>query len=219
MKKSEIPPLSLPLEEESRTWALTYEDETVLTLALRIPKLPEKPLSLRRAGRFCRRAADSYRQRWEGELYRRACLALTQARERSRPFHPWEADLEASAVYLDGGYLSLCMDAHQREGVSRPSLTRFAMVWPLSGRFPCTLEQFLGKGCRRRVLAGMAEQIEARVASGESLYFEDYPRRLSRFFDPDRFYLTPEGVALFYPVCSLAPYAEGLPVFLFPRQD
>ena len=61
------------------------------------------------------------------------------------------------------------------------------------------------------------EQIRQRLATGESLYYDDWPRRLSTDFSPDRFYLT-EGdrLAFFYPLYTLAPYAEGLPVFSIP---
>ena len=34
-----------------------------------------------------------------------------------------------------------------------------------------------------------------------------------REFDPERFYCTPEGPVVFYPLYSVAPYAEGIPVF------
>ena len=33
-----------------------------------------------------------------------------------------------------------------------------------------------------------------------------------------RFYLTPEGLAFFYPMYAIAPAAEGIPVFTVPYE-
>ena len=55
--------------------------------------------------------------------------------------------------------------------------------------------------------------------SGCSLFDPDWPRLLRRSFDPERFYLTPEGIAVFFPLYAIAPYAEGIPVFLIPYPE
>ena len=72
---------------------------------------------------------------------------------------------------------------------------------------------------RRALLAELTAQSEARLQSGESFFYADAPARVRRFFSPQRFYLTGDSLAVFFPMLSLAPAAEGIPVFLLPRPD
>ncbi len=217
MKKPDPAPLALPLEEESKTWTLTFEEESVLKATLSIPLLPSKPRALRRVGAYYQRLAQVFRERWEGELYQASCCALAEARARSRPFRPWEVRLAPSLVYLEGDLLSICIDVWERTQEPYPSLGRTGTVWDLRDGRPLALKELLGGFSRTSLLSRLEEQIAARLSTGESLYYEEYPRRLSRFFRPDRFYLTPEGVVLYFPLQSLAPRAEGLPTFFLPR--
>ena len=74
-------------------------------------------------------------------------------------------------------------------------------------------------GVGKALLAELTAQSEARLQSGESFFYADAPARVRRFFSPQRFYLTGDSLAVFFPMLSLAPAAEGIPVFLLPRPD
>ncbi|UQT50810.1 RsiV family protein [Flavonifractor plautii] len=49
---------------------------------------------------------------------------------------------------------------------------------------------------------------------GESWFAPDWEARLPRSFDPERFYLTEAGPVIYFPLYSIAPYAEGFRPFL-----
>ena len=70
------------------------------------------------------------------------------------------------------------------------------------------------KKMKRKNLA--AEEIRRRERSGAARYHEDWPRLLRRRFNPQNYYLTPEGLTVFYPMYAIAPPAEGIPTFLLP---
>ena len=53
-------------------------------------------------------------------------------------------------------------------------------------------------------LLDMQAQARKRIASGESLFFDDWQERMEREFCAERFYLTQEGVAVFYPLYTIA---------------
>ena len=76
-----------------------------------------------------------------------------------------------------------------------------------------------GTGSLTCRLAELTAQSEARLQSGESFFYADAPARVRRFFSPQRFYLTGDSLAVFFPMLSLAPAADGIPVFLLPRPD
>lgn len=47
-------------------------------------------------------------------------------------------------------------------------------------------------------------------------YHPHWRRALRRAFNPRNYYLTPDGLAFFFPMYALAPAAEGIPVFHVP---
>lgn len=59
-------------------------------------------------------------------------------------------------------------------------------------------------------------QIRTQMQNGEGDYFEDYEKNAVEEFDPGQFYLTPEGVVVYYQQYAIAPYSSGIPVFLIP---
>ena len=219
MKKQQPGPV--PVGSEAWKRVLKLEGEAVLNLSLRRPSLPEETAGERRVERYYARVEQRWRERWEGELYRRACQAAAAAREQSRPFRPWEASLDYTVTLQDEALLSLYLDAYEYTGGAHGLTTRRADTWePRTGTVR-TLSSFFPprKRWRRLVLLDMQAQARRRIASGESLFYDDWQERMEREFDPERFYLTPEGLALFYPLYAVAPYAEGIPVFVLPHPD
>ncbi len=208
---------------EAGAWrrVMSWEEEPVLTLSLRWPKLPEEPPGLRRVGRYYRRLSEQWKSRWEGELYRRACSGAAAAREASRPFRPWTAALDFRITCQEPGLLSLCLDAVEDPGAARPVTLRQGDVWALPSGTIRTPESFFPprRRWRRQVLEAAAAQIRARTASGEALFCADWPHRLEREFSPNRFYVEDGSLVFFYPLCTIAPYFEGIPTFCIPKPE
>ncbi len=207
---------SAPLEEGRWKRVLKCEGETVLTINLRWPKLPQDRPSFRRIGRYYQHVADRWRSRWEVCLYAQACAALAEARNNSYPFHPWEAALDFTVTYHERGLLSLYMDAYEFTGGAHGNTVRCGDTWDLSRGMPRTLASFFPAGSRwrRESIAAVREEIERQIATGEYSYLDGWYEAVATQFDPCRFYLTSQGVAVFYPLYSLAPYVEGFPTFL-----
>ena len=196
---------------------LTAEEEPVLSLSLRAPALEGDAPQLRRIGRGFARQARAWRARWEGPLYAMACAARQAAREQSRPFTPWTAELDFTVTRSGGGLLSLRTDAAERHGAARPLLVRSGETWDLSSGVPVPLSAlFPARRWRRQVRSAVAEQCARRASSGEFLFYEDWPRRAAADFDPDNFYLTEDTLVIFYPLHTLCPAAEGIPEFFLP---
>ena len=61
-----------------------------------------------------------------------------------------------------------------------------------------------------------AQEIQRQETAGYARYLDGWRRRLRQQFNPIRFYLTPEGLAFFYPMYAIAPAMEGIPVFTLP---
>ena len=121
-------------------------------------------------------------------------------------------------TYNQGGLWSLYTQSRET-AVSGPALlTRRGDTWDLSGGYPVELSAFFPprSGCKKKLLSLAAEEIQRQERSGVSRYREDWRRALRRRFNAQNYYLTAEGLTLFFPMYAIAPAAEGIPVFTFP---
>lgn len=215
-------PSSAPLPWEEQRWkrVLKLEGEPVLTLSLCRPAFPEEGKSAR-LERCLAKLVQVLEARWENELYPRACAALAAAREQSRPFDPWSAELNYKITLWRPPLLSLRLDVAERTGAGRPVLVRWGETWNLETGWPCPLHGFFPEKRRwkTQLIHRLQAEAGARLASGESLLDPDCGPVIARAFDPERFYLTEEGITVFYPLDLLGPYAEGIPAFSLPYPE
>lgn len=107
------------------------------------------------------------------------------------------------------------MNAAERTGGPHGVTLRQGSAWALPGGSPLTLGELFPPGFRWRAwaLAEVERQLRARLSAGESWFAPDWEARLPRSFDPERFYLTEAGPVIYFPLYSIAPYAEGIPAF------
>jgi len=184
------------------------QDRVVLTVSQRWPHWEGDGRGLSRVNRFYAALARRWRRRWEGRL-------LDEAKQAGPESPPWRADLDFTVTLDGGGFLSVYLDAAEYVGQRRPRQVRHADVWAMPGGAPVTLRELLPKRrwWKGPVLDQVRRQIGAQVQAGEAIYYEDWPALVSREFSPDRFYLTKEGIVVFYPVESVAPALEGFPSF------
>ena len=207
-------PVQVTWEEEERT--LTLEGEPVLAYKLAWPKVEGAGLG----GRFYARQADSWRRRWQREVYWSACLELVQRRERSRPFAPWRGELAGEVTLCRDGLLSLRFTGEELRGDSRkPSRVRWGDIWRVREGAPCPVGSLLGRGWKKKLWAHIVRQGEARRASGECCLDEDWVRKARESRPLSDCCLTGEGLEVSIPQCAAAPAYEGCPTFQIPLPE
>lgn len=192
--------------------------ETVLTLSIRRPAFPETGRT-RRMERYFTEIAQQWKNRWETVLFPQACQALADAKETGSPFTPWKAELDYTVTLWRPPLLSLRLDAMESGQAPRPLHIRTGETWDCACGYPRTLRSFYPAKAhrwRKSLMDALRSQAAERLASGESLLDPDCAQVMERAFDPERFYLTEEGLSVFYPLYVLGAYAEGIPVFTVP---
>lgn len=214
--RSSLRAKEVTVDQEVWEQLLRCEGEPVLAVSLCRPKLPEERAALRRVERYYRRLAQVWKKRWTSALYALACEAARSARESSRPVEVWRAELHFTVTYQDEALLSLLLQIREQRCGGAVIELRQGDTWDLTTGAPRTLASFFpsARGVKRRLLAAAGEQIQERLAGGESEYYEDWPRLLRRRFSPERFYLTAaDCLTFFYPPSVLSPPLEGFPTF------
>lgn len=191
-------------------WEQSFrEGEAVLLTAdAAWPQLEGDAPGVRRINRYCNALAQRWQKRWEGPL-------LTRARAANRPdTPPWEAGMTFRVTLLTEACFSFYIDIIEGTGPT-PRRIRLGEVWSLPDGRPLPLRELLPPGRARKgaLLAQVGEQIERRLASGESLFYQDWPRRIAAHLSPQRFYMEEDGPVLFFPIRAIAPSMEGFPTF------
>lgn len=182
---------------------LTLTGEPVLTCHYVWPETGNKKLD-----RYYRRVKTLWQRRWERELYWEACLDLAEKRERSRPFTPWTAQLLGETTYQDDNLLSISIEARERRGDGRTIYGRSGDIWAVKTGSPV----YIPWKARKKICQTLALQEEGVLDA-------DYPEKLRRFFSPKNVCLRPAGLEVWYPQCTIASAAEGLPTFLSKEVD
>lgn len=212
---------TIPIGEQVSKRTHKHEGEPVLTTMLRRPTITDGRAGGRRMEEYYKKMAEHFRTRWEGGLMAAATADLAELRTASKPFVPWEASLDFHVPFQDENMVSICCDITEARGDKRPLAERTAVTWDLKSGAPRTLKSFLPgrRYTRKKLLSELAAQAQSRLVSGESLLDPDCVSKLPSAFSPDRFYLTHQGIAIFFPMYSLGPFAEGIPTFHLPLPD
>lgn len=198
-------------EEES----MTLEGEPVLRYTLCWPQLEGRGIGVRWINRYYARLARSWRERWQREVYWRACLDLTGCRTDSRPFEVWTGSLVGEVALQEGGLLSMRFIGEEKRGTNKPSRVRWGDVWKVREGVPLQAKELLHgrRGWKGELTARVVEQGEAKRTAGECFLLSDWQKRAAKTLPAEDFCLTPDGIELAFPQCVIAPAAEGTPVF------
>lgn len=150
----------------------------------------------------------------EGSLLPAAKKEMALAEEENRRFLPFTLDVTHSVTDDTMELFSLYIDVRERTLSHRPLLLRYADTWDTRTGALLELSDFMSsKRLRRHVIEQVREQMDARIDSGEHMYYRINDRLLSRQFNRDNFYIDQGRVAVFFQPLSIAPRMEGVPLF------
>jgi len=199
-----------------REW--TEDGIPVLTASVELPA-PEDPDRIAcRIRRYYRLQARAYLRYCEHQLLPYAKAAYRAALAASAPLPCFRAELNCSVTYHEKGLWSLYTQSRETGLPGQLLIRRWGDTWDLHTGCPLPPGSFFAprRAWKQRVLKHITDETERRLRSGTAQYREDWRRRLRRAFNPGNFYLTPEGLVLFFPMYAIAPAIERIPAFLLP---
>ena len=194
-----------------REW--TVEGIPVLSAEAAVPQpVGTTDRTARRIRRYYQAQLRAFLRYCEKWLLPQAAAEYRAALESSAPLPNFRAELRYEVTYQDQRFLSLYTQS--REETGQTQLTRRGDTWDLAEGYPARLSAFFRSP--RRLLGPISEEIRRQERAGAARYRENWPRAVRYHFNPQNYYLTPEGIAVFFPMYAIAPGAEGIPTFLIP---
>lgn len=170
---------------------------------------------------FYRLRAKSLETYCRFTLYPQAVADLKQLQEDLDPLLGFEFLVTFQVTYNSGCVVSLYMDQYEFEGGAHGSTQRTSQTWDFSTGKRMQLSDFYphNPSYREEIQSQIQSGIGRRLEQEPSTYFEDYPELLRTAFNPESFYLTPEGLVIYYQQYDIAPYSTGMPQFLLPFKE
>ena len=199
---------------------LTGEGVTLIRVSISYPfvtGLDKK--AQKRINSFYRRQSEMLLRHAKKRLMPEARVQYAGALAKSVPFKPFEVSAAFTVAY-NADVLSIYRDIHIHAGQTR-ALTRSAQTWNAASGWFLELSSFFppGENFRKRMLKNAAETAALQERAGTHRYFEKFPKLIRKNFSPRNFYITPDGIAIFFPELTVAPHAEGIPVFVYKSAE
>ena len=216
------PMLSAEIEEILIEKDLYYEDIKMIGVSIKYPKIVNcGDRAAVRINAYYERVAELFLKYCEKKLYKMAVGEFEYSVANSYPFREFSAVLTYETPYNKNSALSIFCDRYEYTGGAHGMTVRSSDTWDLGYGYPMQLKEFYPKGAnyKKSLIASAILEAERQIKDGSGMYFEDYKKLIARYFDPEDYYLTEKGLAVFYQLYAIAPYAQGFPVFIAPYSE
>ena len=143
--------------------------------------------------------------------WRRQAEAVCRAAAREPGRFPTRFCSEWQETRRDGRFVSGFLEVSRCIGHGDWTLWRISATFSPEYPHPLRLQQLLGRDWQKALQPFILQQLE-ELSAGETPFFRNWRRRCR----PGGYYLTPEGLCLWFPQEQLAPKNAGLPTILLP---
>lgn len=147
------------------------------------------------------------------ELYPAAVEQYKYNKEQGFPFNHYTLMRVFDITYNEKYIISLYADTYEYTGGAHGLTTRISNTWSLKEPKMLTLADVCGNDNYDEIIAEITRQALEKQET-EPIFFDNLEENIIKNFDPNNFYLVPEGVVIYYPLYSIAPYASGIQEFL-----
>ena len=148
-------------------------------------------------------------------FWRQTVRNLQRQAQREPGRFPTALACEWQETRRDGRFCSGFVDISRKLGYGDWSLWRVSATFSPQSTGPLTLRQLLGNDWQKALQPCVLQKLEG-AAAGETPFFRGWQRRAAALLREGRFYLTGEGLCLWFPQETLGPKNAGLPAILLP---
>jgi hypothetical protein len=199
---------------------LTYQGETMVEVNISYPAIdgdvPRR--CVRRFNEYYEREALKQRKYARDSMYGDAVADYKFSHSKGYPFNTYQLMQVFEVTYNSIPVLSLYYDIYQYTGGAHGMTDRMGNTWDLEKCRMLEMKDLFQRGYDYTVPIFKYIEVEAlrRQSSGEVQYFDGLAENIRKYFDEKNFYLSCQGLNVFYPLYSIAPYYVGIQVFTVP---
>lgn len=199
---------------------LTFQGVTMVNVDVAYPAIGgdiSRPCA-KRVNEYYEREAQAQRRHARDSLYKDAVADFKFSQEKGYPFHSYELMQVFDVTYNAFPVLSLYYDVYQYTGGAHGMTERTGNTWDLLRCRMLSMQDLFRRGYdyTQTILKYVEAEALRRQADGEAQYFDGLSQNIVKYFDEKNYYLSCQGLNVFYPLYSIAPYYVGIQVFTVP---
>lgn len=151
-------------------------------------------------------------------LYQMAMVEYEYSIANNYPVRQFEAYVDYTVTYNQNCTLSLYFDQYEYAGGAHGLTFRYSDSWNLQKSKRIELSDLFPHKAHYRdyLIQVIDNRIELELSGESTMYFENYAQLVTETLKANNFYLTKEGVVIYFQQYDIAPYSSGLPTFLIP---
>ena len=186
---------------------LFYEGTLVLKYYIEYPSIDNQG----KFNSYNQKLANEIKERSENELYNQAVENYKYNKENNYPIMVYEVYVTYEITYNMYNIVSLYTDKYIFSGGAHGNTIRIAQNWDLYQN--CMLE--LANLFRNNpyFILDILREIIRQISENKEIYFENACCLVIETFNPKNFYLTPNGIVVYFGQYDIAPYSSGIREF------
>lgn len=173
--------------------------------------------STQKISTFYKESARKYYEWASHELFNDAKKDYLNSLQQNIPFGEYEVMQTYEVPYSHNQLLSIYYDRYQFKGGAHGNTVRASNTWHVENGTSVGLGDFFtGSYYKSIFYEFITGEIKKQKKQGNTYYFDDYAKNVFQYFDENNYFLSDEGFVIYYPLYTIAAYAQGIPVFVVP---
>jgi hypothetical protein len=197
-----------------------YKNNLILQYTIKYPKFFSQTFRTlaNKLNTLYRTKAVMYERSNVMNLYQMAMVDYEYSAAHNYPIHQFEAFVAYEVPYNQNCVLSLYFDQYEYTGGAHGLTVRTSDTWDLQRSRRMELSDFFPNRSDYKdyLIQIIIKQIENQMEAGSAMYFDNYEELVKDTFKTSNFYLSRDGVVIYFQQYDIAPYAAGLPTFTIP---
>ena len=193
---------------------LTYDNTVVLKYHIEYPTIiiNNNKIGEFKFNTYNESLALQLKKRAENELYNDSVELYKFNKENGYPQRMYEVYRKYEITLNSGTILSLYTDDYVYTGGAHGDTVRASQTWNF--RLNRTIELYELYRRNPYFILDILKSISRQISQNPEIYFEDACNLMINTFNPKNFYLTQNGVVIYFQHYDIAPYSSGIPTFL-----
>lgn len=197
-----------------------YKNTDIMRYTIKYPKFISDTYQtlLNKLNSLYRTKAVMYERSNVMNLYQMAMVEYEYSVANQFPIRQFEAFVDYVVTYNQNCMISLYFDQYEYAGGAHGLTVRYADTWSLTKSRRMELGDFFihRSNYKEYIIQTINQQIKEEKEKKDAMYFDDYEKLVRENFKANNFYLSKEGLVIFFQQYDIAPYAAGLPTFVIP---
>lgn len=191
---------------------LFYDGEMILKYHIEYPSIDGDLSENINFNYYNKNLALELQDRSENELYKEAIETYKYNKKNGYPVMVYEVYRNFEITFNTKNIISLYTDEYIFQGGAHGNTIRTSQTWNLIMGCMLNLESFFKN--KPYFVIDILKQINNQISQNPEIYFENSCNLVLNTFNPKNFYLTYNGIAIYFQQYDIAPYSSGIRVFI-----